>query len=140
MIVSSDSPRTSPARRGPALSPASMDRALWAARAPIWAPCPAAADRPPASTGGQGGHGDPLLAAYLDPADSPWREPCITPGPGALPPPAILQWGDIRYVRVSDAPPVMGGDVGPGPCTQMLPPSWHPDTRTPRTPSRRPTR
>ena len=138
MTVSSDSPRPSPLRSGPARSPASMDRALWAARAPVWAPCPAAANRPSAPTGGQNVP-DPVLAAYLDPAGSQRREPCITPGPGALPPPAMLQWGDIRYVRVYDDPPdrAMVGDLGGLVGTRMLPPSWRPGARVPRTPSRR---
>ena len=52
----------------------------------------------------------------------------------------MLQLGDVRYVRVFDAPPVLVGDLGGMAGTQMLPPPWQPGTRAPRTPSRRPTR
>ena len=140
MIVSSDSPRPSPPRSGPARSPVSMDRAPGGAHASAWAPCPAAGN--PSAPAGSASRPDPGLVAYPGPAYSLRREPCITPGPSALPPPAILQWGDIRYVRVYDAPPgqAIPGDLVGLVGTRTVPLSWHPDTRAPRTPSRHRTR
>ena len=139
MIVSSDSPRASPVRRGPALSPASMDRALWAARAPIWAPCRSAVDPLHGAIDGPGVPGRSLVASYLDPAGPLRRDTRTAPGQGVLPPPAILQWGDVRYVRVSDDFPGLAPAVDLDTLTGARPalPDRLPGTRIPRTPSRR---
>ena len=139
MVVSSESPRPASTGRTLARAPSAMDQALWTARAPVWAPCPAAADRPISPSGRLAG---PTVAAsdYLDPAGLRQHGPNLAPGQGAFAPPAMLQLGDVRYVRVFDAPPVLVGDLGGMVGTQMLPPAWQPGNRVPRTPSRRPAR
>ena len=138
-MVVSDSPLPSPARGGPALSPASMDRARHAARAPVWAPVQSTAAAPHATAAARAAPGDSMVASYLASAPPGLHEPRAAPGLGGLPPPVFVQWGDARYVRVADDFPGLAssGDIGALPSVHMLPPGRPQNIQVPRTPSRR---
>ena len=159
MTVSSESPLPSPGPpRTHARSPTSMANALWAARAPVWGPCEAnlgpwgvaaiptagMLGAPPtagiATSSGQPGH--PLVASYLGTPPTVPHGAHTVVGGGALPPPAMLQWGEVRYVRVADAFPgpatTAGLDILSGAGPALTP--RQAGLRAPRTPARCPSR